>query len=218
MKARTAIAVAALAALTACGGGGGGSGGAVPFAAAPASPASEPKTQAEQPPGKVPACSVAYWGDSISALTAPRLGKGLQVALHSVVGGTAAANAPAFLQDPLVARFVVLEFGTNDANAHAPFEPAMRSMLERIKAVGRTPVVVGLSNATVGEALYHATYNALAGNLAREYGALFVDWAAVTWSPADLMADGVHPADAYQKRLADELTRTIVAAAPECAS
>lgn len=215
MKARTAIAVAALVALAACGGGG-GSGGAA-FAPV-AAPAPETKTQAEQPVAKQPgACTVAFWGDSISALTSPRLGKGLQVQLHGVIGGTAEAAQAAFLQDALAARFVVLEYGTNDSNGRRPFEPAMRSMLERIKAVGRTPVVVGLSNATAGELLVHAAYNGTAKSLAREYGALFVDWAAVTWSPADLMADGVHPVDAYQQRLADRLTQAIVDTAPECA-
>lgn len=218
MKARTAIAAAALLALAACGGGGGGGGAAMPVSVA-AAPAADPKpAPTEQPPGKAAPCSVAYWGDSIAGITTPLLGKGLQVGGHAVIGGTAEAAQSVFLQDPLESRFVVIEYGTNDANGHRPYEPAMRSMLERVKAMGRTAVVVGLSNATQGDMVYRATYNALAGNLAREYGALFVDWAAVPWSASDLKADGVHPLDAYAQRLADRLTQVIVDAAPECAS
>lgn len=216
MQGRTAITTAALALLTACGGGGGGSAGGFALLAAQSDNGTAPATKApttEQPPEKAPQCSVIFYGDSITGLTAPRLGKGLQVTVKAQVGGTAQANLAAFLQDPLTARFVAINFGTNDANAHAPFEPAMRSMLEWVKAKGRTPVLTGLSNATAGDAAYRATYNAVASQLAKEYGAIWVDWAAV---PASLMADGVHPDDAMQQRLADRLTRAIVAVAPEC--
>lgn len=164
----------------------------------------------------VSSCSVAFWGDSISVLTAPHLGEGLQVQLRGTIGGTAAATVPTFLQDPLDARFVVLEYGTNDSNGKTLFESPMRSMLESVKAKGRTPVVVGLSNATQGEMAYRAVNNLKGSQLANEYGALFVDWAAVPWSPSDLMDDGVHPDDAYQQRLAGLLTQVLVDAAPEC--
>lgn len=218
MKARTAIAAAALLALAACGGGGGGGGAAMPVSVA-AAPAADPKpAPTEQPPGKVPSCSVAYWGDSIAGITTPLLGKGLEVGGHAVIGGTAQAALPTFLQDPLSSRFIVIQYGTNDSNAEQSIEVPLRSMLDRVKAAGRTAVLTGLSNATQGDMAYHALNNALAGNLAREYGALFVDWAAVPWSAADLKADGVHPADAYAQRLADALTGAIVKAAPECGS
>lgn len=197
--------------LAACGGGSG-------QAAAPSVPAVEqPKRSAPtEHPDKVAPCSVAYWGDSIAAMTAPRMDKRLDVELHGVVGGTAQAAQASFLQDPLLARFVVLEYGTNDSNAKVPFEPAMRAMLDWAKAAGRTPVLTGLSNATAGELVVHAVYNVQTLQLAKEYGALHADWAAVAWSPADLMADGVHPNDSYQQRLADKLVVTILAAAPEC--
>jgi lysophospholipase L1-like esterase len=214
LKRSTLAALISACLLAACGGGGS------PASSLPAvatSAPAKPTAARSEPPAKADACSVYFWGDSISALTAPRLGATLKLKTHGVVGGTALAAQTALLQDELVARFVVIEYGTNDANSLAPFEPAMRAMLERIKAVGRTPVVVGLSNATVGELAVHANYNLIAKSLASEYGALFVDWAAVPWSPADLMADGVHPADAYQQRLADQLTQVIVDAAPECA-
>ena len=223
---RLMLTLMAAAVLAACGGGGGGGGGAVaPVAVVPPTvtadtPKDEGEVKLQEPtaPAPVPACSFAYWGDSISAMTAPRIGKGIQVQLHGVVGGTAQAAQYALLQDPLAARFVALEYGTNDSNGKVPYEPAMRAMLDRIKAVGRTPVIVGLPNATVGEVLYHATYNALAGQLAQQYGALFVDWASVPWQASDLMPDGVHPKDDYQQRLADAITRVITDAAPECAA
>jgi lysophospholipase L1-like esterase len=197
-----------------CGGGGGGSGPVMgnPMSAAP--------VETKQPePSKAPTpavCSLAYWGDSISGMTRSRIGAGISVASHGVIGGTAAAAVPVLLQDPLAERFVALEYGTNDANSQTPYEPAMRSMLERIRAVGRSAVIVGLSNATAGDMVYRATYNALARKLAGEYGATFVDWSSVTWSPADLQPDGVHPDDAYAQRLADALTAAIVSVAPEC--
>jgi lysophospholipase L1-like esterase len=221
---RLMLTLAVAAALAACGGGGGG-GAPASFPVAGATVTAdtpkdggEVKLEQPAPPAPVPSCSFAYWGDSISAMTAPRIGKGIQVELHGVVGGTAQAAQFALLQDPLAARFIALEYGTNDSNGKVPYEPAMRAMLDRIKAVGRTPVIVGLPNATIGEATYHATYNALAGQLAQQYGALFVDWASVPWQASDLMPDGVHPKDDYQQRLADRITQVITDAAPECAA
>lgn len=212
MRRRTAMAAAALVALAACGGGGGGatSGFATAIEAKP--------VQTEQPPNKQPPapCSVAYWGDSISAMTAPRIGKGLQVNVHGVIGGTAQAALPTFLQDPLAERFVVIEYGMNDSNgaAASSFEMSVRSMLDRVKAVGRTPVLTGISNATAGEVGVRANLNLLLSKLATDYGAVWANWPATSGA---LTADGVHPTDAYAQALADALTAAIVKTAPECA-
>lgn len=220
----TIVAIAMAMILVGCGGGGGsGSSGSMPSftaAAATATAAEEPVAAPEptpvSSPSKVTGCTVGYWGDSIAGLTTPHMDKRLQMSGHAVIGGTAQAAQATLLQDELAERFQVVEYGTNDSNSMVPFEPAMRAMLDRIKAKGRTPVLTGLSNATVGEMAYRATYNAITGQLAKEYGAIFANWAAVPWSPSDLKADGVHPNEDYQKRLADRLSAVILEAAPEC--
>jgi lysophospholipase L1-like esterase/predicted small lipoprotein YifL len=221
MKARTVIAAAALLALAACGGGGGGS---MPPASAFSTASEAPAQQSAQPeqPAQIPdkkaaatGCTVAYWGDSISALTESKLGKGLAVTAHAVIGGTAQAALPTFLQDPMVERFVVIQYGMNDSNGAgaSAFETSIRSMLDRAKAVGRTPVLTGISKATAGEVGVRANLNLLLSQLANDYGALWANWPSTSGA---LMADGVHPADDYQQLLADKLTRVIVDAAPEC--
>jgi len=219
MQARIAITTAALALLTACGGGGGGSAGGFALLTTQSDNGTAPATKAptvEQPPEKAPQCSVAFWGDSIAGQVAPKLGKGLQLQNHATPAHTAGMDLGAFLQDPLVARFVVIEYGTNDANFGSDLYGPLRSMLDWVKAKGRTAVLTGLSNGTVGNAAARATYNALTVQLAKEYGALFADWPSVQYDSVSDLTDGVHPDADYQQRLADRLTQTIVAVAPEC--
>lgn len=206
--------------LAACGGGGGSGGGSIlPTtsslqAASPAPSAPVQQSTAIAPPAT---CSVAYWGDSISALTGPKINPDLSVNLHAVVGGTAAAAVPAFLQDSMAERFIVIEYGTNDANSETPLEASYRSMMDWAKAHNRTIVLTGMSHGTAGDMIYHSTYDLVIQNLAKEYGAIYANWPGVAYAGAsDLLPDGVHPNDAYQQRLADQLSNVILAAAPEC--
>jgi hypothetical protein len=216
MKARTAIAAAALLALAACGGGAGGS---LPSTSAfsTANEAPAKPVQTEQPSDKAAPCSVIFYGDSITGMTAPLMGKGLQVTVKAQVGGTAQANLAAFLQDPLEARFVAINFGTNDANSETPMQAPLQSMVDYAKSKGRTVVLTGMSHGTQGDLVYHETYDALIKSMAKSDGVLFADWPGVPWSAADLQADGVHPnGNGYSQRLADRLTQAILAIAPEC--
>lgn len=212
MKKVMVMMVAATAAfLAGCGGGGGGGGvggsGEPPnvlVATLTPAPVATPAASA------VGACTTDYWGDSISALTAPKLDPKLKATTHTVIGGTAQAALPQFLQAPLAAQFIVIEYGTNEANSQQPLAPALRSMLDRVKALGRTPVLTGLSRATAGDAAYHATFTALVEQLAGEYGAVYANWPAVQFDgPSDLQPDGVHPADAYAQRLADAVSQKL---------
>ncbi|WP_177142590.1 GDSL-type esterase/lipase family protein [Variovorax sp. YR216] len=142
----------------------------------------------------------------------------LHVNVHPVYGGTAIAAQASVLQDAMAERFIVIQYGMNDSNYKSPIEPAFRSMLDRVKAMGRTPVLTGISTATAGEVMLRAVYNVTIANLAKEYGALYANWPGdVAYDAGSLMADGVHPTDDYQQRLADKLSATILAAAPGCA-
>lgn len=215
--AKKAVAVAALSVVAACGGGGSGGTSMPPSFGQQQPSVSQPKQTTEQPLGKVTGCSVIFYGDSITALTAPRMGKGLQVTVKAQVGGTAQSNLATFLQDPLDARFVAINFGMNDSNGAGAmtFDSTVRSMLDRAKALGRTPVLTGISKATAGDVGIRSNLNLLLSQLAKDYGALWADWPATNGA---LMADGIHPADEMQQALADRLTQAITAVAPECAA
>jgi len=219
----TAIALAVGACiLSGCSGGGSGGsagGSAASLASLQTAAGTTTKTGTRAPAVQPPAdaCSVAYWGDSVSALTGPKLDKRLHVAMHAVVGGTAQAALPQVLQDTMAERFVVIEYGTNDANYKADLATPMRSMLDYAKSKQRKPVLTAMSNATAGELAYHSTLNLVIASLAGEYKSLFANWPTVQYAGAgDLMPDGVHPNDGYQQRLADRLSQTILDAAPEC--
>lgn len=200
------IIAALVAALAGCGGGGGGS--AVSLVGSGAVQGPQDAASSNAPPAKqYPPCSVDFWGDSISAMVAPRLSPRLEVKLRSLPGGTAAAAQASFLQDPLESRFIVLEFGTNDANSGSLLEPPLRSMLDRAKVLGRRIVLAGIPIQTAGNTAVLANYRLLTGALASEYGTVYADWGA---EAGPLMADGVHPADEYQQLLADKLSQLIL--------
>lgn len=224
-----AFALTALLALSACGkGDGSGSGGGSPpsravtgshtgVASATGKNSMVRKAEVKAPTPASP-CSVGYWGDSISALTEPLMDDRLDISLHAVPGGTAKAAQETFLQDALAERFIVIQYGMNDANGQVPVEATLRSMLDRVKAKGRTPVLTGISRASAGEVMLRVAYNVQIAGLATEYSALHADWPGLPFNAAaDLMDDGVHPNDGYQQRLADKLSETILAVAPECA-
>jgi hypothetical protein len=203
-----AIILLAVAALSGCGGGGGG-GGAPPLL-----------TVAETPPVATPApsgaggCTIALWGDSIAALTQARLNPGFKVTGHAVVGGTAAAAQATFLQDPLAEDIIVLQYGMNDANSETPMAAPVQSMLDWAKAKGKPVVITGISRDTAGDQAYWATYNALLEQMAP----VWANWPGVAFAgPSDLMPDGVHPNEAYQTRLADQLSAVLEKISPNCA-
>jgi len=222
-----ALAVAAM--LAACGGGGGGGGGAampmtgMPIVAAPSAPAT--------PPAPAPApddCTLQLEGDSIASgglslfTTIPevpaagikRMRPAYVVTDKSVIGNSAHARAPVFINESIAARIVVIEFGVNDAGNSYPYEAAMRLLLDRTKALGKIVVVTGLPPQRAP--LVNADdYNGIAKRLAGEYGATFADWRSVAIDPAD-MADDVHPLQKGSTQLVEQLVRALDVAAPEC--
>lgn len=196
-------------ALTGCGGGGGGGGSGEPPSASlvvtPAPPVASPAVPA------VGGCTIAYWGDSISALTGPKMK--LVPTLHAVVGGTASAALAAFLQDPLTERFIIIEYGTNDANAGVDLTAPVLSMLAWAKARNRVVILTGIPHEVTGNLAVEANYSLWQS----QQGVPYADWPGVAYAgPSDTMPDGVHPADDYQQRLADRLDATIEKLAPEC--
>ena len=110
--------------------------------------------------------------------------------------------------------FVVLQHGINDAMSGQPYEPALRRMVAHVQAEGRTPVITGLSRQPL-TATGRDEADAIARRVAGETGALFADWGAVTFKPAE-MADVLHPAPAYSERLVGRIVLMLDKAAPEC--
>lgn len=194
-----ALALVAAATLAACGGGGGSVSGAAPYPT--------PTPVAAEPARPVSTCSVAVWGDSIAGGVYPLMDKRLDVHWYGMPGTTAAVGLPQFLQSPLAETYIVIEYGTNDANFKSfSYEYDMRTMLDRVKAMKKVPVLTGLSRTTYGDGQLHNAYNALASQLAKEYGAMWIDWGAV---PGELQADGIHPDPTLYKALADKLSNSI---------
>jgi hypothetical protein len=203
MSPRTSI-IALTLALCACGGGGGGAGGGAPASASlvvTSPPVAAPAASA------VGGCTVGFWGDSIAALTAPRLASTLQVDLHAVVGGTAQAAEATMLQDALAERFQVIEYGTNDANSGSPLQAPVLAMIARAESLGRTVVLTGISHEIAGAVDVEANYSLWESTL----GTLYANWPGVQFNGlSDLMPDGVHPEAEYAQRLADALSTIIL--------
>lgn len=213
-------------ALAACGGGGGGGGGsAMPMIGLPIAAPSAPAA----PPAPARDCTLQLEGDSIAsgglsmfttiaevpAAAIKRLRPAYVVTDKSVIGNSAHARAPVFINESIASRIVVIEFGVNDAGNSYPYEPAMRLLLDRTKALGKLVVVTGLPQQRIP--LVNAdAYNDIAKRLAGEYGATFADWRSVAIAPAD-MADDVHPLQKGSTQLVEQLVRALDQAAPECA-
>lgn len=226
MQAKTVIAAAALALLAACGGGGGGGGGGFAVAGLPAKQDPQP----EQPIKPPPICSVWLEGDSIlngSFFPASKLAEVPAAALtrmrpmYRVVDKTVPGNSvqmrmSGFLSEQFDTRFVVIQFGINDGGNGFDYREPLRTLVQRVKALGKTPIVTGLSHVR-GAPAWRDSYDALARQVAEEEGAIFADWGAAAFDPAD-MADDVHPAQAYSLRLVEQLVRALDKAAPECVS
>ncbi|MDR6538843.1 SGNH/GDSL hydrolase family protein [Variovorax soli] len=208
-----------------CGGGGGG--GGAPIMGIPTS-APTKEARSEQPIKPPPVCTVWLEGDSIlngsspaGRLTEPpaaaikRLRPAYTVTDRSMPGNYVTMRMPGFLAEIIDARFVVLEFGMNDGGNGFDYREPLRSMVQRVKALGKTPIVTGLSRVR-GAPPWRDAYDALAHQVATEEGATFADWGAVPYSDAD-MADDVHPAQSYSTPLAEKIVRALDAVAPECA-
>ncbi|MET3494758.1 SGNH/GDSL hydrolase family protein [Variovorax boronicumulans] len=179
-----------------------------------------------------PDCTVALWGDSIlhgafgasptnrieepPAVALQRLRPAWSVADFSMPGDSAHKRLPSFVLQPMPTRVVVLQYGINDAGNRYPYEPALRAMVDYVKAAGKTPVVTGLSQVKAGRMPLRDDYDAVARRVAKEEGALFADWGAVRFDPAD-MADDVHPLQPYSTRLVERLALALDDIAPECA-
>jgi len=179
-----------------------------------------------------PDCTVALWGDSIlyggfgaspanrikepPAAALKRLRPAWSIADLSMPGDSAHRRLPSFVLQPMPARIVVLQYGINDAGNRYPYEPALRAMVDYVKAAGKTPIVTGLSHVKAERMPLRGAYDATARRVANEEGAMFADWGAVRFDPAD-MADDVHPLQAYSTRLAERLVLALDEAAPECA-
>lgn len=221
-------ALAAALALTACGGGGGGggSGGGMPML--PLAPVAAP-APAPAPAAPARDCSVTLYGDSIlngstfsagriaepPAAAIQRLRPAYRVVDRSVAGDNAQQRMPSMLNESIDTHIVVLEQGLNDAGNALPYEAPLRAMVQRVKALGKKPIVTGISQAKVAVANRDA-YDAIARRVATEEGATFADWGAVPVVAAD-MADDVHPAQAQSTRLVEQLMKALDQVAPECA-
>lgn len=206
----------ALSTLTACGGGGSGASFA-PVAAAPVAEATEaPK------PAPVTDCTVDLRGDSIlhgenstghlEHRPADRIREwrpAYTVADNAVSGQSITWAIGTFLNTHLTARFVVLEWSTNDINAGLDFEPALHQAVEHVKASGRTPVMTGMypyvADPTKAEVIQR---------ISREEKTAYAGWEQATGA-VQSATDG-HPS----QTLSDDLTRRLVAVldaiAPEC--
>jgi hypothetical protein len=213
-------------ALAGCGGGGGGSGsGGMPIASLPAP--KEPPA-AEQPIKPPPVCSVWLEGDSIlngsffpsqrlaeiPAAALARMRPMYRVVDRTVPGNSVQLRMGGFLAEQIDTRFVVLQFGINDGGNGFDYREPLRSMIQRVKALGKTPIVTGLSRVR-GAPPWRDAYDQLAYQVATEEDSIFADWGSVPYSDAD-MADDVHPGQEYSTRLTQQLVKALDAAAPEC--
>ncbi|PSL83838.1 hypothetical protein C7T35_14395 [Variovorax sp. WS11] len=173
-------------------------------------------------------CSVTLYGDSILHGVADSAGK-VRLEEHpaevierlrpayfvvdkTVPGDFVVYRSSEFLRDRIMTRLVVIEHGMNDASQRFDYAEPLRKMIRRIKTLGKTPIVTGLSRSQVGA---RDAYDAMARRIATEEGAIFADWGAVGMTPADLQ-DGLHPAQAYSRRLAEQLVKALDRATPEC--
>lgn len=101
-------------------------------------------------------------------------------------------------------------------NYRYSYEPALRAMVDYVKAAGKTSIVTGLSQVKARRMPLRDEYDTTARRVANEEGAMFADWGAVRFDPAE-MADDIHPLQPYSTRLVERLVLALDEAAPECA-
>jgi lysophospholipase L1-like esterase len=215
-------AVAAACLCAGCGGGGGSSGGvALPIVGIPSAPGAAPAEPTVDCTLQLEGDSIANGGLSLTTTIAEvpaagirRLRPAYVVTDKSVIGNSAHARAPVFINESIASRIVVIEFGVNDAGNSYPYEAAMRLLLDRTKALGKVVVITGLPPQRVPLVNAEA-YNDIAKRLAAEYGATFADWRSVVIDPAD-MSDDVHPLQKGSTLLFEQLVRALDKAVPEC--
>lgn len=225
---KQALAASALAALAACGGGGSDLGATLTIDVKGLQP---PATTLAPLPAKN--CKIDLYGDSIlagayssngdvlylaerPAAILKRLRPAYEVFDHTVPGETAVTRAATFNNEHRTGRFVLFEHGVNDAAGGTAYEPALRGMVEYVKAEGRTPIVTGLSTLRVPLQNVDA-YNLIAQKVATETVSAFANWRTVAYDPSD-MADDYHPGPKYAQRLVDRIIERLDVLAPECKS
>lgn len=180
-------------------------------------------------------CTVELYGDSIMAgngtpetpaMTLQRIRPGFKVvADHAVAGTMLSMLYPSFASHPRGARFVVIENGVIDSwRGLSPLtmQAMYSSMIEKLRAEGRVPVLTGFSRQTLdgvlsGEQIVRRDpYDAFFKNYAGSVDVAFADWGSVRFDgPVDLL-DGVHPNKTYSDRLVEQLASTLDTLAPEC--
>lgn len=200
-----------------------GSGGGLPPSTAASAAAPKPPDAAD--------CSVTLYGDSIlygtygttptnrlaepPAAAIKRLRPGYTVVDRSSPGDFVNLRLPTFRRDVIDTRLVVIEHGMNDAGNRFDYAEPLRSMIRGVKALGKTPIVTGLSRPRSGEVSTRDAYDKIARSVAAEERVIFADWGAVAMTDADLQ-DALHPGQDYSHRLTEQLVSALDRAAPEC--
>jgi lysophospholipase L1-like esterase len=220
--------ILALCAISACGGGGSAGGGAI-GAPGPVSAAAPPVSAPTSPPPVTARdCTAELWGDSVlagytaanvtlaerPAAALVRLRPAYSIRNETVPGATAGAYVSTFLQADHAGRFVVLQYGINDAGTTSTgaYEAALRGMVERAQALKRSVILTGFSRGAIAN---RDAFDAVARLVASSTGSTFADWGTVAYADGD-NADAVHPAQAYSGRLVQRLVDVLDVLAPEC--
>ena len=160
----------------------------------------------------------AYGGNYFNVLAEPpaealrRLRPGYRVIDRSRIGDTAWARLAFFIRTPIATRFVVIQYGVNDAGSGYLYARPLKTMVTHVQRAGKTAIVTGPSRGAIKN---WDTYHDIARKVAMETGAAFADWGAVEFSQAD-MGDPIHPGQAYSLRLVRQLVATLDRLAPEC--
>ncbi len=134
------------------------------------------------------------------------------IADYSQIGDTALARLGNFLNGPIPMRIVVIQYGVNDAGSSYPYESPLRALVARVKSLGKTPIVTGLSRGAIAN---RDAYDDIARKVAKDTGTEFADWGAAAFDPAE-MADPIHPGQLYSLRLVQQLAAALDRVAPEC--
>lgn len=160
-------------------------------------------------------------------MTLQRLRPGLQVvADHAVPGTQLLALSATFANDKRTARIVVIENGVIDAWLGVPLDrvvDALQTMVARVRAEGRVPVLTGFSRQALGgtmtaqSMLLRDWYDTAVRSAAADANVTFADWGAVQFGGAGDLMDFVHPAKPYSDRLVEQLAAALDRAVPECA-